>query len=132
MRNRMVMCLLEYSDCVMSRKHTVLFQNRTKQSRNPIKEHGSRGKNSIREPYFLLVSSIVSDRRLKWTERRGHKNTYRSSLENTKKKRMCVGLATRQHSSTHPLWSDANRLSKHISIHTSLREIAFKLTFRWK
>lgn len=74
---------------------------------------------------FSHRPSIITEKGPKWTKiflRREQKNTYRRSLG--KKGRLLVY----RHSFPYLLRLDANWLSKRIS----LKEIVFKLTFRWK
>lgn len=65
--------------------------------------------------------------------RRNQKNTLRRGavFENNGVRQDVTGITT-AHSFLYPLRSNANRLSKQINIHATLKETALKLTFRWK
>lgn len=91
--------------------------------------------NSTRASYFLPKASanryhwekIKEDKKNLLTSRQ-QKNTFGKHWG---KKKFWFGDATAHHF-TCPVWSYANSISRHISIHASFKEAAFKLTFRLK
>lgn len=116
--------------------NTVTKQNKT--AHQSGKTEGLKNYNNLIFSHGASVPSIVTQRRLKWTKtflaREAEKNTYGSSLgKKWRKKNQCASVKWHTAQSfAYPLWCDANRLSKRISIHASLKERVFKLTFRWK
>lgn len=79
---------------------------------------------------FYHGPSIITEKGPKWTKiflNREQKNTYSSSFFGG----VCLFNSVEVLSFQHLMLLDANRLSRKVSIHASLKEIAFKLTFRW-
>lgn len=103
----------------------MLSRNSTKQSTNLKKAGRFKSHTSMRGPYFLPQAFNHHRERAKIDQNLSEQRAKKHLQELFGKKGMSVGL-------TAEFPVDANRLSSHISIHASLKEIVFKLTFRWK
>lgn len=139
--NKMLMYLpvssTHYSHWMMSRKQAMLllegpklFPDIRRETEEP-KQHQSILFSPMRVTgNHCHRKKIKVDKKLLTTSE--HKNTFGSSLGNTAKQEYTLVQQFHSSSCTCPTCSHANGLSKHISIHASLKETAFKLTFRWK
>lgn len=149
---------VEHGDCLYEQQHanvslrvlrlhdeartsnTITKENKT--AHQSGKTEGLKNHNSLIFSHGASVPSIVTQRRLKWTknlfdkrEAEKKKKTLIEALwgRSEEKKNQCASVKWHTAQSfAYPLWCDANRLSKRISIHASLKERVFKLTFRWK
>lgn len=127
-------CVFETILTPWSIQNTVLSQ---KEKFTNLKKSDSRGSTAPEHLIFSRrpVPTAVTERRLKRTKRknlltsRRQKNTFGKHWE---KQKGFWFRDTAAHNLTYPVWSYANSISRHINIHVSFKEAAFKLTFRWK